>query len=112
MTAARGEIWLADLDPTRGREQAGQRPVLVISEDSYNQGPSDLVVAVPLTTNIRPIPLHVVVNPPDGGLSRPSRILCDQVRCLARQHLHRRLGAVSASTLAEVEARLRVLLAL
>jgi mRNA interferase MazF len=40
----RGEIWLADLRPTHGREQAGRRPVLVLSVDSFNSGPADLVI--------------------------------------------------------------------
>jgi len=40
----RGEVWLADLDPTRGHEQAGRRPVLVVSDDIFNRGPADLVI--------------------------------------------------------------------
>jgi len=39
----RGEVWLADLGPTRGHEQAGRRPVLIISDDIFNRGPADLV---------------------------------------------------------------------
>jgi mRNA-degrading endonuclease toxin of MazEF toxin-antitoxin module len=41
---ARGEVWLADLDPAYGHEQAGRRPVLVISVDSFNAGASGLAV--------------------------------------------------------------------
>jgi mRNA interferase MazF len=46
----RGEIWLAGLRPTRGREQSGRRPVLVLSVDFFNAGPADLVVVLPLTS--------------------------------------------------------------
>ena len=46
---ARGEIWLADLAPTRGREQSGLRPVLILSIDDFNEGPADLVIVVPKT---------------------------------------------------------------
>ena len=47
---ARGEVWLADLNPVRGHEQAGRRPVLVVSEDLFNQGPAGLAVVLPLTS--------------------------------------------------------------
>ena len=52
---ARGEVWLADLDPTRDHEQAGRRPVLVISEDLFNQGPAGLCIVLPMTSTLRPI---------------------------------------------------------
>ena len=81
---SRGEIWLADLDPTRGREQAGQRPVLIVSEDLFNHGPADLVIICPLTSTLRRIPAHIHVTPPEGGLRMPSAILCDAVRTIAK----------------------------
>src|SRR4051794_27480008 len=63
---ARGEVWLADLSPTRGHEQAGRRPVLVISEDVYNLGPADLVV-LPLTSTVRSIACTSACNPRKAG---------------------------------------------
>lgn len=45
----RGEIWWANLDPTRGREQAGQRPVLILSVDEFNRA-SETPIVVPLTS--------------------------------------------------------------
>ena len=83
----RGEIWLVDLDPTRGREQAGRRPALILSVDRFNAGPADLVVVVPLTKTIRAIPTHVVIHPPDGGVQLDSAILCEAVRSVSRQRL-------------------------
>jgi mRNA interferase MazF len=79
----RGEIWLADLGTGRGHEQAGQRPVLVVSEDTFNAGPAGLVMVLPLTSKVaksKNIPAHVRVDPPEGGLKTPSLILCDQLR--------------------------------
>jgi mRNA-degrading endonuclease toxin of MazEF toxin-antitoxin module len=46
-TIRRGEVWLADLEPTRGPEQTGDRVVLIVSADRFNQGRSGLVIAVP-----------------------------------------------------------------
>src|SRR5947209_13067110 len=99
----RGEGGLGDLDPTFGHEQGGRRPVLVVSVDSFNAGLSGLVVVLPITSRVRPIPLHVPVDPPDGGLSRPSAILCDAVRSIDRRRLIDYWGAVSQVTMDLVE---------
>jgi mRNA interferase MazF len=109
---ARGEIWTADLDPTRGREQAGRRPVLVVSTDRFNQSAAELVVIVPVTSKQKGVPWHVPVRPPEGALRTTSYVMCEAVRCVARERLTRRLGRVQPPTLQEVERRLRVLLEL
>ncbi len=107
---SRGEIWLVDLDPTRGHEQAGTRPGLIVSTDYFNFGPSELVVLVPLTTTRTEIPLHVEVHPPEGGLRKTSFIKCENVRSVARKRLTEKWGHVSPETLLKVEDRLRLLL--
>jgi mRNA interferase MazF len=112
----RGEIWLVHLGSGLGHEQAGQRPVLVVSDDAFNAGPAGLVMVVPLTSKVaksKNIPAHIRVDPPEGGLRTPSVILCDQVRTLSKDRLgNAPWGSISASTLAEVEKILRVLLGL
>lgn len=109
--AIRGEVWLAELDEGHEREQAGVRPVLVVSASELGTGPSGLAVVVPLTTTHRPTqPLHVEVRPPDGGTRRVSYVMTEQIRAVSRARLMRRWGAVSAPTMAAVEYRLRVLL--
>ena len=105
----RGEIWLVDLDPTRGHEQAGRRPVLILSVDDFNLGPADLVIVVPLTSRIRSIPSHIRIDPPEGGLSRPSAVLCEAVRSISKKRLVRSWGRASATTLAKVEVCFRIL---
>ncbi len=108
----RGEVWLVDLDPARGHEQAGKRPALVISVDLFNRGPAGLVVLVPLTSRDKGVPWHVLVEPPEGGLEQKSFIKCEDVRSVATERLSTRLGVVSGETLAAVEDRLRILLGL
>jgi mRNA interferase MazF len=109
----RGEVWLADLEPTRGREQAGERPVLVVSTDSFNQGGAQLVIVVPFTTRRRGLGVHVEVRPPAGGLREVSFAMCEQVRSLAVDRLASSpLGSVPAPVLRAVEDRLRLLLEL
>ena len=110
--ASRGEIWLVGLDPTKGREQAGMRPALVISVDIFNHGAAELVVAIPITSRAKGIPLHIKVDPPEGGLSVTSYVKCEDVRSISTARLVRKLGTVASSTIDEVEDRLRILLGL
>jgi len=106
----RGEIWLADLRPTRGREQTGRRPVLVVSVDFFNAGPADLLVVLPLTSTLRDIPLHVKIDKGDGGVRKESVILCEAIRSISKDRLVSKWGTLSREALAEVEDRLRILL--
>jgi mRNA interferase MazF len=106
----RGEVWNADLDPSRGHEQAGRRPVLVISTDGFNSGPAELAVVLPITSKRKGIPWHVPVKAGDAGLRSDSYIMCEMIRSVAWDRLSRRLGEVSDSILREVETRLKILL--
>ena len=109
---ARGEVWYASLDPTRGREQSGLRPVMVISDDCFNNGPAGLVVTVPLTTRDRGIASHVSVKPPEAGLKKRSLIMSEQIRCISRTRLVRPLGKVKPKTTSEVEGMIKIILGL
>jgi mRNA interferase MazF len=106
----RGEIWLADLRPTRGREQTGRRPVLILSVDVFNAGPADLIVVLPLTSTLRDIPLHVKMSKGDGGTRNDSAILCEAIRSVSKERLIVRWGVLSREAMAEVDDRLRILL--
>ena len=109
----RGELWLADLQPTKGHEQTGRRPVLIVSANEFNFGPATLVFALPLTRTERQIPFHIAVDPPEGGLKARSFILCDSLRSISRERLGSApWGNVSPTTLDKVEYALRILLEL
>jgi len=107
---SRGEVWLVSLDPTKGHEQAGRRPGLVVSVDLFNHGPAGLVVMLPISTVAKGIPFHVEVNPPEAGLKQKSFVKCEDVRSVSKERLLRRYGAVAARTMDAVEDRLRILL--
>ncbi len=107
---SRGEVWVVDLNPTRGHERAGRRPCLFVSVDLFNQGPAGLVAVLPITTRERGIPFHVEVTPPEGGLNEKSFIKCEDVRSVSKERLFEQWGRVSLATVAAVEDRLRIFL--
>lgn len=107
----RGEIWQVALDPVIGLEQGGNRPAIVVSNDTLNAGPSRLVFVVPLTRRDRGNPFHVPVETSESGATHRSVALCDMVRSVAHEHLGVRRGSVGPDVLVEIDDRLRVLLA-
>lgn len=102
----RGEIWLADLNPTRGSEQAGIRPVIIFQNDVINKFTTTLI-AIPLTTNSRraPLPSSVAISKGEGGLAADSVALCHQLRVVDQTRLKKRLGGLSPSTISAIESR-------
>ena len=106
-TPRRGEVWWANLPPVQGHEQAGQRPCLVISVDAFNRLPHGLIWVVPMTTKVRrQHALTVPIEPPEGGLSRPSVVLCHQLRTISVTRLKNRAGSLTHASLSEVRERL------
>ena len=107
MTVKRSEVWLADLNPTRGSEQAGTRPVLIFQNDLINKF-TTTVLTIPFTTNLRraSLPSCVKVSKGEGGLDSDSVALCHQLRVLDKTRLHRKLGELSEETMAAIETRL------
>ena len=108
----RGEVHDARLDPTAGSEQAGVRPVVIVSRDAINDS-SPVVIAVPCTTyrpDRRPYPSQVLLRAPEGGLDVDSVALGEQVRALDKSRLVRRRGALSSHALAQLERALLIVL--
>lgn len=105
MTIRRGEIWLADLNPTRGSEQAGVRPVLVFQNDLINRF-TTTILAIPFTTNLRraALPSCVPVAKGEGGLLSDPVALYHQLRVLDKTRFLKRLGAVNTKTMTAVES--------
>jgi mRNA interferase MazF len=95
----RGEIRWADLDPTRGREQAGQRPVLILSQDVFNER-SGTVIAVALTSQEPRAGFPLTLECTADGLPKRSWIKISQIRTLATERIGRRLARVSDEELA------------
>jgi mRNA interferase MazF len=106
-TVNRGVIWLANLNPTRGSEQAGIRPVIIFQNDLINKFTTTLLT-IPLTTNLRRAQLSSCLFIPkgEGGLVRDSVVLCHQLRVLDKTRLQQKLGAVSQQTITMIENKM------
>jgi len=102
----RGEVWLADLNPTRGSEQAGVRPVAIFQNDTINNF-TTTVITIPLTTNLRraALPSSVSIRQGEGGVREDSVVLCHQLRLIDKTRLQKRLGTLSQSTISVIESR-------
>lgn len=87
----RGEIYWADLTPTRGHEQAGKRPVLVVSHDILNER-SGTVIALALMSQSQRAGFPLTFHLTDVKLPKPSWVKISQVRTLAVERLGRRIG--------------------
>lgn len=111
----RGEIYFVDLNPAEGREQAGRRPVLVLSIDDINRLP--LVVTVVVGTKGENVPrdyrTNVRVTPEESGLTAETVFLCFQVRSLdAGRFPEKAAGYLATQALDKVERAVRYCLGL
>lgn len=106
----RGEVYQADLEPIAGSEQGGKRPVLIVSRNAINAN-APIVIVVPLTgreNKRRLYPTHVELAAGEGGLSKDSVALCEQVRAISKTRLTKRIGQVSAQRMSVVDAALKI----
>lgn len=101
----RGEIRWADLSPVRGREQAGRRPVLVLSHDVFNDR-SGTVIAMALTSQPQRAGFPLTFELRSGRLSKRSWVKISQVRTLAAERIGARIGRASPEELDQIVAGL------
>lgn len=94
----RGDIVWADLNPTKGREQAGRRPVLVLSQDVFNEH-SGTVIVVALTSRPQSAGFPLTLELTRPRLSKKSWVKVSQIRTLSVERLGPRIGRISAEEL-------------
>ena len=97
----RGEIRWADLNPTRGKEQTGQRPVLILSHDVFNER-SGTVIAVALTSQPQRAGFPLTLELTTPRLPKRSWVKISQIRTLATERIGNRLGRASPEELAQI----------
>ena len=97
----RGEIRWADLNPVRGHEQSGQRPVLILSQDVFNER-SGTVIAVALTSQPQRAGFPLTLELESKSLPKRSWVKISQIRTLAVERLGKRLGQARPEELDQV----------
>jgi mRNA interferase MazF len=97
----RGDIRWADLNPTRGNEQAGLRPILVLSQDVFNER-SGTVIAVALTSQEPRAGFPLTLELGSRGLPKRSWVKISQIRTLATERVGKRLGRATPEEIAMV----------
>jgi mRNA interferase MazF len=105
---------LARLDPIEGGEQAGTRPVVVVTRDAINLN-SPVIVVIPLTDANNPrriYPSHVWLPSGSGGLRKDSVAKCEQIRAIAVSRLISLWGTLAKTQILELENAIRITLAL
>ncbi|MGO9334179.1 MAG: type II toxin-antitoxin system PemK/MazF family toxin [Acidimicrobiales bacterium] len=106
----RGEVWLVDFGDPVGREQAGLRPVVVISADPLNASRAGVVIVVPVTTSRRALPSHVEIDTVASGLDAVSYAKCEDVKSVSEVRFVARLGIVDTEIGFQIGRILKLLL--
>lgn len=99
----RGDIYMANLNPVRGSEQGGKRPVLVLQNDDGNYHCPTLIV-VPMTTQLKKLnlPTHFLIQV-SRGLSAPSMLEFEQIRTIDKSRVIGYVGKLSREQMAKVD---------
>ena len=97
------EIWLADLNPVKGSEQKGIRPVVIISGNVLNTY-MPIVIVCPLTSKIKNYKGNLILIPNlSNCLSEKSEIITFQIRTITKERLTKKIGQISEEELAEIK---------
>lgn len=105
----RGDVVGVRLDPVEGSEQGGHRPALVISPDVINENcPVILIASITSRKTDRVYTFEAKIDPPEGGLTQPSKVMLMHLRSVDPRRLTRRYGSVSTETMNRVEIALKI----
>ena len=108
----RGDIFTANLKSVRGSEQGKLRPVVIIQNDIGNLF-SPTVIAAVITSGKRVrFDVHVSVKSPEGGLTKDSIVLLNQIRVIDKSRLGRYWGHLSAENMAQIDEAIKISLGL
>lgn len=105
-----GEIWYANLSPTRGSEQAGYRPVLIVSGNLMNKY-LPIVICCPLTSKIKNYKGNIVLQPnTENKLTKASEVLTFHIRSISKERLVKKTGNISKDEITQLKIYLNELL--
>lgn len=113
MSIKRGDLFWVDLDPTRGSEQSGRRPVVVIQNDIGNEFAPTVIVAPMTTRNFtKEYPTNVPIPRAASGLKEDSTVLLSQIRTLDKKRMEKKIGHLPQAFLERVDRAIKISLGL
>ncbi len=113
MIIKRGEIFLANLEPTKGSEQGGIRPVLIIQNDISNKhSPVTIIAAISSKVFDKEYSTNIFISKEDSGLDKDSTIMLNQIRTIDNSRLIKKIGLIDNFTINNVERAIKISLAL
>ncbi len=105
-----GEIWYANLNPSKGNEQTGYRPVVIVSGNLMNKY-LKIVICCPLTTKIKNYKGNIVLEPNrENNLLQTSEVLTFHIRSLAKERLQKKLGTITKDEVEKLKLHLNEIL--
>lgn len=102
---SRGDVWNVVLDPTKGSEQAGMRPCVIVSPDSMNEQ-LDTIIVIPLTTKKKNWPTRVdtIIDGSEG------QAICEQIRTVSKKRLKKRITKLKISEIVQIKLVIKQML--
>ena len=109
MNIKRGEIFLANLEPIKGSEQGGIRPVLVIQNDISNKySPVTIIAAVTSKIFEKEYPTNIFISKKESGLEKDSTIMLNQLRTIDNTRLIKKVGSLDNFTMNKVSKAIKI----
>lgn len=104
----RGDVLMVNLEPEKGSEQGGTKPVVAIQNNIGNEY-SPVIIVAAITSKVKKLfDIHVKVLSPEGGLTCESIVLLNQIRTIDKNRIIRKTGSLSTDTMEKIDAALRI----
>ncbi len=108
-TIKRGDILLVNLEPVKGSEQGGIRPVLVIQNNTYNQySPVIIIAAITSKSFTKEYPTNVFIPKQESKLNKDSTILLNQIRTIDKRRIIKKISNLNNITIKKVDRALKI----
>lgn len=113
VTIKRGDIFLANLEPIKGSEQGGIRPVLIIQNDISNKySPVTIIAAITSKIFEKEFPTNIFIKKENSRLDKDSTIMLNQIRTIDNSRLIKKVGSLDNFTLEKIDSAIKISLAL
>jgi len=108
MEIKKGDIFLANLEPVKGHEQGGIRPILIIQNNISNQySPTTIIAALTSKFFSKDFPTNILIPKADSNLKKDSTIMMNQIRTIDKRRLIKKLSSLNQNIMLKVDLALK-----